>query len=99
LPCNTLTVDNGKEFAAHIAITAELKAQVFFAHPHCPWERPTNENTNGLLRQFFPKYTSFLAVTQEHLDHDIYLLNNRPRKCLDWETPYQAFAEELLHLV
>jgi IS30 family transposase len=56
LPCNTLTVDNGKEFAAHKAITAELKAQVYFAHPHSPWERPTNENTNGLLRQFFPKY-------------------------------------------
>jgi IS30 family transposase len=53
---------------------------------------------NGLLRQFFPKYTSFLAVTQEDLDHAIHLLNNRPRKCLDWKTPYQAFAEELLHL-
>jgi IS30 family transposase len=98
LPCNTLTVDNGKEFAAHIAITAELKAQVFFAHPHSPWERPTNENTNGLLRQFFPKYKSFLTVTQEDLDHAIHLLNNRPRKCLDWKTPYQALAEELLHL-
>jgi IS30 family transposase len=98
LPCNTLTVDNGKEFAAHKAITAELKAQVYFAHPHSPWERPTNENTNGLLRQFFPKYTSFLTVTQEHLDHAIHLLNNRPRKCLDWKTPYQAFVEEVLHL-
>ena len=98
LPCNTLTVDNGKEFAAHIAITAELKAQVYFAHPHSPWERPTNENTNGLLRQFFPKYTSFLTVTQEYLDYAIHLLNNRPRKCLDWKTPYQAWAEELLHL-
>ena len=98
LPCNTLTVDNGKEFAAHIAITAELKAQVYFAHPHSPWERPTNENTNGLLRQFFPKYTSFLTVTQEDLDFAIHLLNNRPRKCLDWKTPYQAWAEELLHL-
>lgn len=98
LPCNTLTVDNGKEFAAHKAITAELKAQVYFAHPHSPWERPTNENTNGLLRQFFPKYTSFLTVTQEQLDYAIQLLNNRPRKCLHWKTPYQAFAEEVLHL-
>jgi len=62
-PCNTLTVDNGKEFAAHKTITAELKAQVYFAHPHSPLERPTNENTNGLLRQFFPKYTSFLTAT------------------------------------
>ena len=98
LPCNTLTVDNGKEFAAHKVITVELKAQVYFAHPHSPRERPSNENTNGLLRQFFPKYTSFLTVTQEHLDKAIHLLNNRPRKCLNWNTPYQALAEEVLHL-
>ena len=98
LPCNTLTVDNGKEFAAHVSITAQLKTQVYFAHPHSPWERPTNENTNGLLRQFFPKHTSLLMVTQELLDIAVHLLNNRPRKCLNWKTPYQAFAEELLHL-
>jgi IS30 family transposase len=94
-----LTVDNGKEFAAHKAITAESKVPVGFAYSHSPWERPTNGNTNGLLRQFFPKYRSFLTVTQEHLDHAIHLLNNRPRKCLNWETPYKALAEELLHLV
>jgi len=99
LPCNTLTVDNGKEFAAHKAITAELKAQVYFAHPHSPWERPTNENTNGLLRQFFPKYKNFLMVTQEHLNQAIHLLNNRPRKCLNWKTPFQVLAEEVLHLI
>lgn len=99
LPCHTLTVDNGKEFAAHKAITAELKAQVYFSHPHSPWERPTNENTNGLLRQFFPKHTSFLTVTQEQLDHATHLLNNRPRRCLNWKTPYQALYEELLHLI
>jgi IS30 family transposase len=99
LPCHTLMVDNGKEFVAHKAITAELKAQAHFSHPHSPWERPTNENTNELLRQFFPKYTSFLTRTQEPLDHAIHLLNNRPRKCLNWKTPYPASAEELLHLV
>lgn len=92
------TVDNDKEFAAHKAITSELKALVYFVHPHSPWERPTNENTNGLLRHFFPKYTSFLMVTQEHLDKVIHLLNNCLRKCLNWRTPYQALAEELLHL-
>ena len=59
LPCHTLTVDNDKEFSAHKAITAELKAQVYFSHPHSPSERPTSENTNGFLRQFFPKYMSF----------------------------------------
>jgi len=99
LPCRTLTVDNGKEFAAHKDITAESKVPVYFAHLHSPWERPTNENTNGLLRQFFPKYRSFSTVTQEHLDHATCLLNSRPRKCLNWKTPYQALAEELLHLV
>lgn len=94
-----MMVDNGKEFVAHKDITVESKAQVYFAHPHSPWERPTNENTNGPLRQFFPKYTSFLTVTQEHLDYAIHLFNNRPQKCLNWKTPYQALAEELLHLV
>jgi len=83
LPCHTLTVDNGKELAAHKGIKAESKISVYFAHPYSPWEKPTNENTNGLLRQFFPKYTSFLTVTQEHLDHAIHLLGNRPRKCFN----------------
>ncbi len=69
------------------------------AHLHSPWERPTNENTNGLLRQFLPKHTSLLTVTQKHLDHAIHLLNNRSRKCLNWKTPYQVLAEELLQLV
>jgi len=99
LPCHTWMVDNGKEFAAHEAITAESNVPAYFTHPHSPWERPTNENTNGLLRQFFPKDTSFLTVTQEHLDHAIHLQGNRPRTCLTWKTPYQALAEELLHLV
>jgi IS30 family transposase len=73
-------------------MTAELKAQVYFSHSHSPWERPINENTNGLLRQFFPKYRSFSTVMQEHLDHATRLLNSRPRKCLNWKTPYQALA-------
>ena len=99
VPCHTWTGDNGKEFAAHNAITAESRAPASSAHSHRPWKRRTNENTNRLSRQFFPKDMSFLTVTQEHLDHAIHLLNNRPRKCLNWETPYKALAEELLHLV
>jgi len=98
LPCMSLTVDNGKEFAAHKETSADLEAPIYFCHPHSPWERPTNENTNGLLRQFFPKFTSFLEVTQEHLDWAVDLLNNRPRKCLGWKTPFQAMSEGLLHL-
>jgi len=99
LQCHTLTVDNGQEFAVHKAITAESNAQVYFAHPHSPWERPTNENTNGLLRQFSPKHTSFLTVTLVHLNYATRQLNNHPWKCLNWKPPYQALAEELLHLI
>jgi len=98
LPCRSLTVDKGKEFAAHKETSADLEAPIYFRHPHSPWERPTNENTNGLLHQFFPKYTSFLEVLQEHLDWAVDLLNTRPRKCLGWKTPLQAMSEGLLHL-
>ena len=76
LPFVSLTVDNGKEFAAHKETSTDLEARIYFCHPHSPWERPTNENTNGLLRQFFPKYTSFLALTQEHLDWAVYCIIN-----------------------
>src|SRR5450756_2184168 len=99
LLCHTLTVDNGKEFAAHKAIAVESKVPVYFAHPHSPWQRPTNENTNGLLRQFSPKHTSFLTVTLVHLNYATRQLNNHPWKCLNWKPPYQALAEELLHLI
>lgn len=98
LPCLTVTVDNGKEFAEHELVTDTLKAQVYFAHPHSPWERPTNENTNGLLRQFFSKDTNFKEVKFEQVILAVDLLNHRPRKCLGWKSPFMAFQEELLHL-
>lgn len=83
----TITADNGKEFAYHEKITQALGAQVYFAHPYHSWERGLNENTNGLLRQYWPKSTDFKKVTQKEVDAVIHQLNNRPRKTLGFETP------------
>lgn len=83
----TLTVDNGKEFARHEALARQTGLAVYFAHPYSAWERGTNENTNGLLRQFFPKKTDFRHVSHPELAHVVRMLNNRPRKRLDYLTP------------
>lgn len=95
-PCHTLTFDNGTEFAMHLGIGKVLDASCYFANPGRPWERGTNENTNGLIRDFLPKGTSFLELTQECLDDIVYKLNTRPRKILGWRTPSQVFEEEKL---
>ena len=89
--CKTLTFDNGKEFAEHEFIGDCLDAKVYFAHPYCSWERGLNENTNGLLRQFFPKKSSLLKVTKAQVDEAVYRLNHRPRKCLGYRTPHEVF--------
>ncbi|MDW5442275.1 IS30 family transposase [Polaromonas sp. SM01] len=89
--CYTLTFDNGKEFAEHAFIAQCLSAKVYFAHPYCSWERGLNENHNGLLRQYFPKKTSFLKVSQHQVDDAVYRLNHRPRKCLGYRTPHEVF--------
>jgi IS30 family transposase len=68
-----------------------LDAKVYFAHPYCSWERGLNENHNGLLRQYFPKKSSLLAVSQEDVNEAIYRLNHRPRKCLGYRTPHEVF--------
>lgn len=86
---HTLTVDNGKEFAAHEALAQELELDIYFAHPYCSNERAINENTNGLIRQYFPKGTDFTKVTQEDLNKAIEKLNNRPRPKLGYRTPKQ----------
>jgi transposase, IS30 family len=83
----TLTADNGKEFADFASIERGLKMKVYFANPHAPWERGTNENTNGLLRDFFPKGSDFRQITNARLAHVQQMLNNRPRKCLNYRTP------------
>ena len=87
----SITLDNGCEFAQFRQIEEELGIKVYFAEPHKPWQRGTNENTNGLLRFFFPKGCDFSKVTQEELDHVVEIINNRPRKCLGWRTPAEVF--------
>lgn len=93
----SMTADHGKEFANHREIFTRLNCKVYFADPHAPWQRGTNENFNGLLRQFFPKRTSFSEVTQENVDEIALLLNRRPRKCLAWRSPEEVFFKKTLH--
>ena len=86
---HTLTVDNGKEFADHQNIANALDAKVYFAHPYSPWQRGLSENTNGLLRQYFPKKKYLASVQQSEIDVVIDKLNNRPRTTLNFDTPTQ----------
>ncbi len=88
---HTITSDNGKEFAQHQEIAKQLNAGFYFANPYHSWERGLNENTNGLVRQYFPKGTNFRTITQLDVDRVEYLLNTRPRKTLGYRTPLEAF--------
>jgi IS30 family transposase len=94
----TLTYDNGMEMAEHKQFSNHTKMPVYFAHPYSSWERGTNENTNGLIRRFFPKGTDFKMVTEKQLKVVQEKLNNRPRKVLGYKTPAQVFQAELLAL-
>jgi len=85
----TLTLDRGAEFAAFKKIEQSLGTTTFFCDPHSPWQRPTNENTNGILRFFFPKGTDFNAVDHDYFQRVLSLINNRPRKCLGWLSPVE----------
>jgi IS30 family transposase len=91
---HTLTADNGKEFAQHKTIAASLDADFYFAHPYASWERGTNENMNGLIRQYFPKHRDFRTVTVEEIERAMDRLNNRPRKCLGYRTPNEVFFDK-----
>ena len=87
----SLTYDNGTEMAQHLTFTLNTKIPVFFANPYSPWERGTNENTNGLIRKYFPKGTDFNLITNKELKYVQNELNERPRKMLGYETPNNAF--------
>ena len=88
----TLTLDRGSEFAEFKTIECKLNTTVYFCDPHSPWQRPTNENTNDLLRFFFPKGTDFNAVDRDYFQHVLSLINNRPRKCLGWLSPVEFLS-------
>ena len=87
----TITADNGKEFAGHEKIAKQLQTAVYFAHPYHSWERGLNENTNGLIRQYFTKGSSFENITDEQVEAVMNRLNHRPRKTLNFKTPHEVF--------
>lgn len=95
---HTLTADNGKEFANHERIAHALQADFFFAHPYAAWERGTNENMNGLIRQYIPKTQDFATVTHADLMWIMNRLNHRPRKCLDFQSPFEVFFDQSVAL-
>ena len=103
LPCHkrkTVTPDRGKEFAHHQEIADSLGSITFyFADPNSPWQRGTNENTNGLLREYLPKKIDITPYTETDIAILASKLNHRPKKCLNWKTPYEVFFDEVLHLI
>jgi len=95
----TITFDNGLEFAHHAEIGKGLNADIYFAHPYASWERGTNENTNGLIRQYFPKDTDFNQVTDEQIKHVMDRLKNRPRKTRGCKSPNELFMGQRVDLL
>ena len=95
ITCKTLTLDNGKENFGYEKIQKELQISCYFAHPYCSGERGTNENTNGLIRYYFPKKTDFANIPEEAIQAVEWALNNRPRKRLGWRTPLEVFNESV----
>ena len=91
----TITSDNGKEFAKHQSIAAMLEVDYYFANPYCSWERGANENLNGLIRQYFPKGSEFSLITNEQVENVVNKLNNRPRKRHQFNSPNQVYLQKI----
>ncbi|MDI1294205.1 MAG: IS30 family transposase [Methylobacter sp.] len=89
-----ITADNGKAFAGHENIKRQLNAEVYFAHPYSSWERGLNENTKGLIRQYFTKGSRFENITDDEVEAVMHKLNHRPRKTLNFKTPHEVFFAE-----
>jgi len=96
---HSLTSDNGKEFALHQKISSLLDIDFYFARPYAAWERGSNENMNGLLRQYFPKKCDLTTITSNEINCAMYKLNTRPRKCLDFQTPVEVFFNQSVALM
>lgn len=92
---HTLTFDNGKEFASHMEIAKGLNVETYFARPYCSWERGLNEHTNGLVRQYFPKKTSFAIIEHDDVVRVQHLLNHRPRQILNFKSPFEALSDHI----
>ena len=92
-------MDRGAEFKNHHEVTEILSAEYYFPDPASHWERGTNENTNGLLREYFPEGIDFKKISDEQIQEVVDKLNHRPRKCLGYRTPYEVFFGVVLHLV
>ena len=92
---HTITCDNGKEFTEHQVFAKALQAQVYFAHPQAAWQRGSNENANGLIRQYFPKGTDFSSLSEEDIEKVMLRLNHRPRKCLGFSSPNMVFFQHI----
>ena len=98
-PLHSITPDRGREFQLHGNVTAILGVEFYFAPAHQPWHRGTNENTNGLLREYFPKGFDFNELSEEQLQAVVEQLNKRPRKCLGYKSPWEVWFSTPLHFV
>lgn len=99
-PLYSITPDRGKEFSKHSEVTIALNdVQFYWPLPSHPWDRGSNENTNGLLREYFPKNEDMSVHSEEYVTDKIHELNKRPRKCLGWKSPYEVYYNQVLHLI